>query len=151
MMQWSNLTKCGFGFDFNIVSTPPTAAFNIRLPSVLQRLESRGNPDPRISLQLTMLPTDLTSSLVRYCFPAKCCFHAGEQKIIRWLPIQENVEDDRPAQSHSHAHQQLHLQTYVEEHCTSEIGLPSSVFQAVSKMSLNLLFQIESCITFQFI
>ena len=32
---------------------------------------------------------DMTSSLVRYCFPAKCCcfFQFGEQKRVRWCQI----------------------------------------------------------------
>ena len=52
------------------------------------------------------------------------------------VPNQENVEGDQPVQSHSHAQQPLQPQSCVQEHCPGETGLPLSVFQAVSKMSL---------------
>ena len=50
------------------------------------------------------------------------------------------MEGDQPFQSHSHAQQPLQPQTCVEEHCPGKTGLPSSLFQAVNKMSLVVLF-----------
>ena len=58
------------------------------------------------------------------------------------VPNQENMEGDQPVQRHSRAQQPLEPQTCVQEHCPSETGLPSSVSQAVSEMSLVLLFKV---------
>ena len=58
------------------------------------------------------------------------------------VPNQENMEGDQPVQSYSHSQQSVQLQTCVQEHCPGETGLPSSVFQAVSEMSLVLLFKV---------
>ena len=44
--------------------------------------------------------------------------------------------------AYSHAQQPLQPQTCVQEHCPGETGLPLSVFQAVQKMSLELLFKV---------
>ena len=55
---------------------------------------------------------------------------------------QENMEGDQPVQSHSHAQQPLQPQTCVQKHCPGELGLPSSVFQAVHEMSLVLLLKV---------
>ena len=55
---------------------------------------------------------------------------------------QENMEGGQLVQSHSHAQQPLQQQTCVQEHCPGEIGLPSSIFQAVHEMSLVLLFKV---------
>ena len=94
MMQWSNLTKCGL--FFNIVS-PAVQTFH---PSVLQRLDScsipgwyiSSHPDPR---KRSSTP-DMTSSSVRYCFPAKCFNHTGKQKYSQMVPNPENMEGDPP-------------------------------------------------------
>ena len=89
MMQWSNLTKCGL--FFNIVSL----VIHTLLPSVLQHLGfpwyRSSHPDPQKCHQLQMWPDLIcihyvTSSSVRYCFPAKK-IHVGEQKIVRWCQI----------------------------------------------------------------
>ena len=58
------------------------------------------------------------------------------------VPNQENMEGDQPVQSHSHVLQPLQPQTCVQEHCPGETQLPLSVFQAISKMSLVLLFKV---------
>ena len=58
------------------------------------------------------------------------------------VPNQENMEGDQPVQSHSHTQQPLQPRTCVQEHCPGETGLPSSVFQAVYKRSLVLLFKV---------
>ena len=60
---------------------------------------------------------DMTSSSVRYCFPAKCFFVLGEQKIVRLCQIRIIMEGDQPAQSHSHEQQLLQPQTCVQAHC----------------------------------
>ena len=57
------------------------------------------------------------------------------------VPNQENVEGDQPVQRHRHAKQPLQPQTFVQEHCAGETGLPSSVFQAVHEMCLVLFLQ----------
>ena len=58
------------------------------------------------------------------------------------VPNQENMEGDQPVQSLSHAQQPLQPQTCVQEHCPGATGLPSSVFQAISEMSVVLLFKV---------
>ena len=45
------------------------------------------------------------------------------------------MDYDQPVQSNSHTQQPLQPQTCVHEHCPGETELPSSVFQAVHKMS----------------
>ena len=60
------------------------------------------------------------------------------------VPNQENLEGNQPVQSHSHTQQSLQPQTCVQEHCPGETGLPSSVVQAISEMSLVLLSSIQS-------
>ena len=50
------------------------------------------------------------------------------------------MEGDIPVQSHSHAQQPLQPQTCVQEHWPGETGLPSSVFHAISEMSLVLIY-----------
>ena len=52
------------------------------------------------------------------------------------------MEGDQPVQSHTHAQQPLQPLTCVHEHCPGETGLPLSVFQALSEMSLVLLFRV---------
>ena len=67
MMQWLNLTKCGL--FLNIVSP----AVHTLLPSVLQRLESRGIEALILILgKSPQLQIIMTSSSIRYCFSAKC-------------------------------------------------------------------------------
>ena len=51
---------------------------------------------------------------------------------------QESMEGDQPVQIHSHVLQPLQPQTYVQEYCPLETGLPTSVFQAVSETLLLL-------------
>ena len=58
------------------------------------------------------------------------------------VPNQENMKGDQPVQTHSHTHQPLQPQTFMQEHCLGETVLPSSVFQAVHEMSLVLLFKV---------
>ena len=70
----------------------------------------------------------MTSSAVRYCYPAKYFFHVGEQKIVRWCQIRRVGRGDQPVQSHNHAQQPLQPQTCVQDHCPGETGLPSSAF-----------------------
>ena len=82
--------------------------------------------DPLKSTQLQIM----TSSSVRYGFPAEYVFHVGEQKNGQMVPNQENMEGDQPVQRHSHTQQPLQRQTCVQEHCPGETGLPS-FFQAV--------------------
>ena len=50
------------------------------------------------------------------------------------------MEGDQPVQSHSHTQQPVQPLTRMQEHCPGETELPSSVFQAIYKMSLLLLF-----------
>ena len=57
------------------------------------------------------------------------------------VPNLVNMEGDQPVQSHSHAEQPLQPQTCGQEHCPGETGLPLSVFHAISKRSLVLLFK----------
>ena len=133
MIQWSNLTKCGL--FFNIVSP----AVHALLPSVLQRLDSRG-----IEALILILEEEKQILNCRYdliigpiLLPSQVFFHvAWGTEDSQMVPNQENVEGDQPVQSHSHAEQPLQPQTCVQEHCPGETGLPSSVFQAVHEMSL---------------
>ena len=101
MMQWSNLTKCGL--FFNIVSL----AVHTLLPSVLQRLDSRGTEAliPSLEKVINCRYLDLIIGPILL---------VGEQKISQMVPNQENMEGDQPVQSHSHAQQPLQPQTCVQ-------------------------------------
>ena len=128
MMQWSNLTKCGL--FFNIVSP----AVHTLLPSVLQRLDSLG-------IEALILILKKSSKFCKYNLIIGLIFSCWRTENIQMVPNQ-NMEGDQPVQSHSHAQQPLQPQTSVQEHCPGEAGLPSSVFQTVSEMSLVLLFLV---------
>ena len=52
------------------------------------------------------------------------------------------MEEDHLVQSHRHAQQPLQPHTCVQEHCNGEKGLPLSVFQAIHKMSVVVLFKV---------
>ena len=137
-MQWLNLTNCLF---FNTVSP----AVHILLPSVLQCLDSHGIEALILILyKVHIWRYDLIIGLIgpillhSEVFSPSCWGTENSQMI----PNQENMEGDQPVQSHSHAQQPLQPQTCVLEHCPGETGLPSSVFQAVSEMSLGLLFKV---------
>ena len=65
----------------------PCAAVHIVLPLVWQRLDSRGIEALILILEKKSSTADMTSSSVRYCFPAKCFIRVGEQKIVRWCQI----------------------------------------------------------------
>ena len=124
-MQWLNLTKCGL--FFNIVSP----AVRALLPSVLQCfLDSCGIGAVMLILKKVLnCRYDLIIGPI--LLPSQVFFHVGKQEIVIMVPNQENMEGDLPVQP----------QTCVQEHCPGEIGLPSSVFQAISEMSLVLLFK----------
>ena len=66
---------------------------------------------------------------------------------MQLVPNQENIEGDQPVQSHSHTQQPLQPQACVQEYCPGETGLPLSVFQAISEMSLVLLFKVLNCLS----
>ena len=132
-MQRFNLTKCGL--FFNIFSP----AVRTLLPSLLQRLHSRGIE------ALTLIPEKVLNC--RYyliigpiLLPSQVFFHVGGTENSQMMPNQ-NMEGDQPVQSRSNAQQPLQPQTCVQEHCPGEKELPSSVFQAVSEMSLVLLLK----------
>ena len=113
------------------------------LSSVFQRLDSCSIEALIVILEKKpQSSADMTSSSVRYCFPAKCFFHVEEQKIVRFPQNKENVEGDQPVQTQSFTEHPLQPQTCVQEHCHGETRLPSSVFQAISEMSLVLLFKV---------
>ena len=132
MMHWSNLTKCGLFFTSNLPCFPHFSSIGVAA------LDSRGiEADPRISPQL------LVSSTVRYCFPcSKVSFSRWGSENSQIVPNQENMDVNQPVQSHSCAQQPLQPQTCVQEHCPGETGLHSSVFQAISEMSLVLHFKV---------
>ena len=79
----------------------------------------------------------MTSSSVRYCFPAKWGFflYWGIENS-QMVPNQENMEGDQPVQSQYNAQQPFQPQISVQE--------PLSVFQAVHEMSLvlHVLFKV---------
>ena len=110
------------GLFVNIVSP----GVHTLLPSVLQRLDSRGIE--KLILILKKFSTaDRTSSYVRYCFPDKSFFHVWGQKIVRWCQIrriQRVINQFKVTVTHS-----SHLQPQTCVHCTGETGLPSSVFR----------------------
>ena len=60
----------------------------------------------------------------------------------RVVPNHESMEGDRQFKATcSHTQQPLQPQACVQEHCPGETGLPSSVFQTVSEMSLSTTIQ----------
>ena len=137
-MQWSNLTKklMWFIFQHSLTCGPHSL-----LPSVLQRLNSRG-----IESLILILEKVLNCRICPHWSDTASqpsVFHVGEQKIVREVPNQKIMEDDQPVQSHSYAQQPLQPQTCVQEHCPGETGFPSSVFQAVNEMCL-LLYTFQS-------
>ena len=77
---------------------------------------------------------DMTSSLVWYCFPAKCLFHVGEQKIVRWCQIRRiwSVITQFKATVMQHSNYN-HRHNCVQD-CPGEKALALSVFHAVSEM-----------------
>ena len=135
MMQWFNLTKCGL--LFNIVSP----AVHTLLPLVLQRLDSCGIEALLLILE-KVLNCRYDHIISPILLPSQVYFHFGGTENSQMVPNQENMEGCQPFQSHSHAQQPLQPQTCVQEHCPSETGPPSSVFQTVSKMFLVLLFKV---------
>ena len=80
LMQRSILTKCGL--SFNIVYP----AVHTLLPSVLKRLDSRGIGALILILEKSST-ADMTSSSIRYCFPAKSLFMLWSGTEIRWCQI----------------------------------------------------------------
>ena len=74
--------------------------------------------------------------------PSHKLFSCWGTESSQVVPNQENMEGDQQVQSHNHAQQSLKPQTWVQEHCPGETGLPSSVFQAVFEMSPVLLFKV---------
>ena len=112
------------------------------------------HPDPREKKGSST--ADMTSSLVRYCFPAKCCFVVVVVVVVavvmlgpensQIVPNQENMEGDQPVQCLSHALQPLQPHTCVQEHYPGETGLLSSVFQPSPEMSLYYISSPESLI-----
>ena len=102
-------------------------------------------PDPRKSPQLQIY--DLIICLILTASQPSAFFHVGEQKIVRWCQIRRIWRVMVQFKRHSHTQQPLQLQTCVQEHCPSETGLPSSVFQAVHEMSLVLLFKVLNYIS----
>ena len=118
MMQWSNLTK------FIFQHSPPQQCCSTWIPTVY-------HPDP----QKKSSTADMTSSSVRYCFPAKCIIHAGEQKLVRWchiMRIWRVIKQFKATITHSsHCNHRLVCRSI---NCPGETGLPSSsVFQAILK------------------
>ena len=90
MIQWLNLTKCGL--FFNIVSP----AIHTLLLSVLQRLDSRSIV-AFILLSWSSKKSstaDMTSSLVWYCFWAKCFSCWGTEN--RWCQIRRIWTSSKP-------------------------------------------------------
>ena len=136
-MQWSLLTKCGL--FCNIVSP----AVHTLLPPVLQYLDSC-RIEALILIFKKSSTADITSSSVRYCFPAKCFFMLGNKKLSDVAKSGEygGWSTSSKPQSRTAAIASLQPQTCVQEHCPGETGLPLSVFQAVHKMSLVLPFKV---------
>ena len=129
MMQWSNLTKCGLFFNIFF------PAVHTLLPLVLQHLDSCG-----IEVLIMILGKvlncryDLIIGLT--LLPSRVFFHVGEQKTVRWCQIRRIWMVSNQFKD-NHAQQPLQPQTCVKEHRTGETRLLSSVFQAISEMSLN--------------
>ena len=72
------------------------------------------HPDPRKN----STTTNMTSSSVRFCFPAK----KSDSQVV---PNQENnsMEGDQPQQRHSHARQPLQPHYCAQERCLGETGV----------------------------
>ena len=105
MMQWSNLTKCGLFFNLVSPCGPHNSSIGVAARGFPWYRSFQSDPRKKSSI------ADMTSSLIRYCFPAKCFLHVGEQKNSQMVPNDENVEGDQPVQSDSHAQHPLHRQT----------------------------------------
>ena len=86
------------------------------------------HPDPRKKV----LNCKYDLLIGQILLPSQVFFSCWGTENTEMVPNQ-NMEGDQPGQSHSQAQQPLQPQTCVQEHCPGEIGLPSSVFQAVLK------------------
>ena len=67
------------------------------------------------------------------------------------VPNQENMEGDKPVQSHSHTQQPWQPQTCGQEHCPGETGLSSSVFRAIKNVASTTFQSPEVLIQCEFI
>ena len=140
MMQWS------MWFIFQRIVSP---AVHTLLPLVLQAL---GFPCMYICIYRSSHPQWSSKKPNNYSYnliigpillsSQVFFFSCWGTENIQMVPNQGNMEGDQPVQSHSHAQQPLQPQTCVQEYCPGETGLPSSVFQTVSEMSLVLLFKV---------
>ena len=75
-----------FIFQHSLPCCPQNSSIGVTALGFLWNRSS--HPDPRKSPQLQIWPRAHHCSVsVRYCFPAKCFFHVGEQKIVRWCQI----------------------------------------------------------------
>ena len=68
-----------FIFQYSLPCGPHTSSIGVAALGFLWHRSS--HPDPSTA--------DMTSSLARFCFPAKCCFffHVGGKKTVRWCQI----------------------------------------------------------------
>ena len=132
MMQWLNMTKCGL---FINIASPEVHTL---LPLLLQRLDSRG-----IEALILILEKVLNCRYDLIISPILLHSQCWGTEKSQMVPTQENVEGNQPVQSHGHAQQPLQPQICVLKHCPGETGLPLSVFQAVSEMSLVLLSKVN--------
>ena len=82
-MQWSNLTKCGLFF---IIYGLPFGPYTSSIAVV-----AIGFPwytsHPEFLILEKVLNCRYYWEEDWYCFPAKCFFHVGEQKTVRWCQI----------------------------------------------------------------
>ena len=81
MMQWWNLTKCGF--FFNIVSPAVHTLLRIGVAAFGFPWYRSSHPDPRKSPQLQIRPHYRSNTASQPSF----FFHVGEQNIVRWCQI----------------------------------------------------------------
>ena len=144
MMQWWNLTIwMWFIFQHTHVVSPSVHPLLPSGPSVLQLLDSRGiealililKKSPR--LQIWLHYRSDTASQTSDFF-----FHVGKQKIVRWCQIRiiwRVINQFKATVMHS-SHWN-HILVCTNNVLVKQDSLPS-VFQAVSEMSLVLLFKV---------
>ena len=127
-----------FIFQYSLPCGPHTSSIGVAVLGFLWYRSS--HPDPSTA--------DMTSSLARFCFPAKsCCFFMlGEREQSDGAKSGEygGWSTSSKSQSRTAAIASLQPQTCVQEHCPAETGLPSSVFQAILKCLYTVL-----CTTFE--
>ena len=134
--------QCANWMWFIFSTYSPLPVVHTLLPSVLQRLDSRGIKALILILEkLLKCRYDLIIGPI--LLPNQVCFLCWGTEKSQMLSNQVNMEGDQPVvfKVSSHCNHGPVCRSIVLV-CPGETGLPSSVFQAVSEMSLVLLFKV---------